>query len=546
MSRGCKVCYDICGQSNLPDRIETMPTSLLATKLHIPATRSRRVARLRLQQRLDAALCCEHCLILVSAPAGFGKTTLLVEWIQHSQLPTAWLSLDKGDNDLARFLAYLSAALEKIQPAIRADRSVLLQAMPLSAAEPILTALINHLDEPTPPFVLVLDDYHTIEAPAVHAAVTFLFDHLPARAHLIIAGRSDPPLSLARLRGRDQLIELRAADLSFTPAEAAAFLNEVMALNLTSEDVAALEERTEGWIAGLQMAALSLQGRDDRSSFVQAFTGSHRFVLDYLIEEVLDRQTPATQDFLLKTSLLAQMTASLCEAVTGEANGQATLLKLEQSNLFVVPLDDERRWYRYHHLFGDLLRARLIQTQPGLVPALQRRASEWYARNELIAEAMRAAVAAEDIDQVARLAEENVIAMMDHGELSKLVGWMNAVPAEVMRARPWLCVAHAWVSVYTGQMAAVEPCLHEAERVLHEQAADHARDARLVGHIAAIRSSVALLRGDDDSAVELACDALQSLPDRDFMARGSALRVLGLTYRTDGDLETALILLRNR
>ncbi len=420
----------------------------------------------------------------------------------------------------------------------------MLEALPLSAAEPILTTLINHLDESASPFVLILDDYHIIDAPAIHDAVTFLFEHLPAHAHLIIAGRSDPPLPLARLRARDQLIELRAADLSFTPVEAAAFLNEVMNLDLASEEVAALEERTEGWIAGLQMAALSLQGRDDRSSFVRAFTGSHRFVLDYLIEEVLDRQTPATQNFLLETSILEQMTASLCEAVTGEANGQATLLQLEQSNLFVVPLDDERRWYRYHHLFGDLLRARLVQTRPDLVPALQRRASAWYARNELIAEAMSAAVAARDIDQVARLAEENVIAMMDHGELSKLVGWMNAVPVEVMRARPWLCVAHAWVSVYTGQMAAVEPCLQEAERVLLEHTADHARDARLVGHIAAIRSSAALLRGEDDSAVELACDALQTLPEKDFMARGFALRVLGLTYRTDGDLDTALILLR--
>jgi LuxR family maltose regulon positive regulatory protein len=538
------VCYDICSQGNQPDRIDTMPTLLLATKLHIPATRSRRVARLRLQQRLDAALGCEHCLTVVSAPAGFGKTTLLVDWIQHSQLPTAWLSLDTGDNDLARFLAYLSAALEKIQPAIRTERSALLQAMPPAAAEPILAALINHLDEPASPFALVLDDYHTIDAPAVHDAVTFLFDHLPARAHLIIAGRSDPPLSLARLRGRDQLIELRAADLSFTPAEAAAFLNGVMALDLTPEDVAALEQRTEGWIVGLQMAALSLQGREDRSSFVQAFTGSHRFVLDYLIGEVLERQTPATQDFLLETSMLEQMTASLCEAVTGEATGQATLLQLEQSNLFVVPLDDERRWYRYHHLFGDLLRARLIQTRPDLVPTLQRRASDWYAQNELFAEAMRAAVAAGDIEQVARLAEDNVIALMDHGELSKLVSWMNAVPLEVMRARPWLCVAHAWVSVYTGRMAAVEPCLQEAERVLHSHAADHARGARLVGHIAAIRSSAALLRGDDDNAVEMACDALQSLPQKDFMARGFALRVLGLTYRTDGDLVTALILLR--
>ena len=390
--------------------------------------------------------------------------------------------------------------------------------------------------------VLVLDDYHVIDAPAVHAALAFLVDHLPTQLHLVIAGRTDPPLSLARLRARDQLIELRAADLSFTPIESAAFLNEIMRLNLTQADIAALAERTEGWIAGLQMAALSLQGRVDRSDFVQAFTGSHRFVLDYLIEEVLERQPIDLQDFLLQTSILDQLTADLCDALTGRADSQVVLQQLEQANLFIVPLDDERRWYRYHHLFADLLRSRLLQVQPDLIPMLQQRAGEWYARHGLLAEAMQAAVAAGDVDWVARLAEENVIALMDHGELSKLADWMNAVPVEVRRARPWLCVAHAWAAMYAGQMAAIEPCLQEAERVRQVQGAD--QDARLSGHIATIRSNVALLMGADDQAVELACDALQLLTDKDYLARGCALRVLGLTYRTDGDLDTALILLR--
>jgi LuxR family maltose regulon positive regulatory protein len=503
--------------------------------------RPRLVSRPRLWQRLTEALTRERSLILISAPAGFGKTTLLSEWIQHLPLPVAWLSLDQSDGDVARFLAYLSAALQKIHRPAGEMMAAALRATPPPETESLLTALVNEISSSAQAGVLVLDDYHVIDTPAVHTVVAFLVDHLPSQLHLVIAGRTDPPVPLARLRARDQLIELRAADLSFTPLEAAAFLNEIMQLDLTQTDVAALAERTEGWIAGLQMAALSLQGREDRSGFVQAFTGSHRFVLDYLIEEVLDRQTPALQSFLLKTSILEQMTAALCDAVTGEANSQAMLQQLEQANLFLVPLDDERRWYRYHHLFGDLLRARLIQTCPNLVPALYRRASEWYARNELIAEAMGAAVAAGDIDQVARLAEENVIALMDHGELSKLVGWMNAVPAEVMRARPWLCVAHAWAAMYTGQMSMVEPCLQEAERVLHEQSAS--QDARLMGHIAAIRSNVAMLRGEDDRAVELACDALLSVHKRDFMARGCALRVLGLVYRTDGDLDTALILL---
>ena len=519
------------------------PAPLLTTKFHIPATRARLVPRPRLWQRLAEALTREHSLIVISAPAGFGKTTLLSEWLQHLALPIAWLSLDPADNDVARFLAYVSTALQKIHPEAGQTMAVALHAASRPDTESWLTALVNEISNSAQAGVLVLDDYHVIDAPAVHAALAFLVDHLPAQLHLVIAGRTDPPLSLARLRARDQLIELRAADLSFTPIESAAFLNEIMRLNLTQADIAALAERTEGWIAGLQMAALSLQGREDRSEFVRAFTGSHRFVLDYLIEEVLERQSADMQNFLLRTSILDRMTAALCEALTGRADSQAVLQQLEQANLFIVPLDDERRWYRYHHLFADLLRSRLIQTQPDLVPMLQRRASTWYAQHDLIAEAMTAAVAAGDVDQVARLAEENVIALMDHGELLKLVGWMNAVPVEVRRTRPWLCVAHAWAAVYTGQMAEVEPCLQEAERVLHERAADQALDARLVGHIATIRSNVALLIGADDQAVELACDALQSLPDKDYLARGYALRVLGLTYRTDGDLDTALILL---
>ena len=516
-----------------------MSTSLLATKLQPFVARAHLVARPRLIERLDAGLRGDRALLLISAPAGFGKTTLLVDWLRRQSLSLAWLSLDAGDNGPARFLSYLNAAVQKIYPEAAQGLAAALHAASLPQIEPLLTTLVHEIGSSTQTGVLIFDDYHAIESPVVHEAVAFLIDHLPPQVHVIIAGRTDPPLPLSQLRAHDRLIELRAADLSFTLAEATAFLNEVMKLDLAEADVLALAERTEGWIVGLQLAALSLQGREDRSGFVQAFSGSHRFVLDYLIEEVLDRQPVELQSFLLQTSVLDQMTAPLCNALTGRSDGQAILQHLEQANLFVVPLDDERRWYRYHHLFSDLLRARLIQTRPDLVPVLQRRASEWYAQNDLIAEAMHAAVAAGDVDQVAHLAEENVIAMMDHGELSKLVSWMNAVPVEVRRVRPWLCVAHAWVSVYTGQMMAVEPCLQEAERVLRDSAVDHDGDARLAGHIAAIRSYVALLRGND-TAVELACDALLNLRDNDFMARGFALRVLGLAYRHDGDLETAL------
>jgi len=376
-----------------PDLPETTPASppILITKLYIPPSRSEFVPRPRLIKRLNEGL--DRKLTLVSAPAGFGKTTLIANWglqiadfaSTPSDIKLAWLSLDEADNDPTRFLSYFIAALQQIDQNIGRTAQGMLQSPQPPPTETLMITLINEFSASFTDVrcVFVLDDYHLIEAKAIDDALTFLIERLPPQMHLVIATRDDPHLPLARLRARDQLSELRATDLRFTSAEAAEFLNQVMGLNLSAEDIAALETRTEGWIAGLQLAAISMQGRADTASLVQSFTGSHRHVLDYLVEEVLDQQSESVQTFLLQTAVLNRLTGSLCDALTDQDNGQATLEMLEHANLFIVPLDDERRWYRYHHLFGDLLRVRLQQSHSDKMPMLQIRASEWFAQNGL-------------------------------------------------------------------------------------------------------------------------------------------------------------------
>ena len=386
-------------------------TPVLATKLFPPARRRQLVARPRVAERLDASLDPGHRLTLVSAPAGFGKTTLLSDWLtdlnpRQPDTRVGWLSLDDGDNDLTRFMAHLVAALQSAE--LDVDAAVL-ESLTSASAGAALTPLVNDIarageQEPGKQWIVVLDDYHAIGASEVHEALTFLLDHLPDHLHLVIATRSDPPLPLARLRSRGQLSELRAADLRFTPAEAREFLNQVMGLELTEADVDALEDRTEGWIAGLQLAALSLRGIADRNEvadFISAFTGSNRFVIDYLADEVLARQPPQVRDFLLRTAILDRLHGPLCDAVTGGTDGTRTLADLERGNLFVVPLDTERSWYRYHHLFADVLHARLLAEHPEQVPDLHERASGWFAARGLVADAVRHALAAENFDRAA-------------------------------------------------------------------------------------------------------------------------------------------------
>src|SRR5437764_2446617 len=396
-------------------------TPRLSTKLHRPLPRAHLVRRPQLAARLTQGVMGQ--LTLVSAPAGFGKTTLLAQWFAESGMPVAWLSLEAGDNELVRFLSYLIAALQTLDPRVGAVALALLQMPQQARAETVLTLLTNDVGShgrDGGDFALVLDDYHVIEAKAIDQSLTYLVEHLPPQMHLVIATREDPQLPLARLRARGHLTELRATDLRFTPSEAAAFLNQGMGLNLSAEDIAALETRTEGWIAGLQLAALSLQGHQDSTSFIKSFTGSHHFVLDYLVEEVLQQQPESIQTFLLRTSILDGLCGSLCDAVllNPSVSGSATLEYIEHANLFLVPLDNERRWYRYHHLFADLLRQRLEQSggkHALAVPELHRRASQWYEQHGLDIKAFHHAAAANDVERAEHLIEARGVPLQFRG-----------------------------------------------------------------------------------------------------------------------------------
>jgi LuxR family maltose regulon positive regulatory protein len=532
---------------------------ILKTKLYIPPVQAPRVSRARLLARMNAAVASGCRLILISAPAGSGKSTLLSEWahslraqsasssltdpsaVHGVSVQFAWISLDEGDNDPATFWSYLIAALGHIREGVGKNAMAMLRSADPPPIETILTALLNEIAEAqlnpdAADLVLILDDYHAIEAQPIHAAVGYLIDHLPPRMHLALSSRSDPPLPLSRLRGRGQMVEMRQADLRFTLDEATAFLNESMGLSLSAEQIAALARRTEGWIVGLQMAALSLRGRGDAQvdRFVRSFAGSHRYVLDYLTDEVLQRQSPDTQRFLLRTSVLDRLTGPLCDAVTGCDNGTELLEQLEVGNLFVVPLDNERRWYRYHHLFAELLRRRLEEMQPDQVPLLNRRASEWYEARGLTAEAVHHGLAAGDVERVARLVGGNALAMLEHGELPALQRWLDALPGQAMRAQPWLCIAQAWMMAFTGQSAAVEPLLQDAERIAGNWDAPAER-RHVRAHIAAVHTYLAVLQGEASRTGELARQALELLPAKDGMTRGWAAMVLGLNLYQDGD-----------
>jgi LuxR family maltose regulon positive regulatory protein len=536
-----------------------MSTTILATKLYTPLPRPKIVLRPRLIERLNEGLSSGRKLTLISASAGFGKTTLVSEWIACCERPVTWLSLDEGDNDPARFLIYLVTALQSIVANIGTGVLGALQSHQPPSIESILTALLNEITTISDNFVLVLDDYHIIDSKPVDNALTFLLEHLPPQMHLVIATREDPLLPLSRLRARGQLTELRAADLRFTPAEAAEFLNQMMGLNLSAEDIAALETRTEGWIAGLQFAAISMQGHQDTASFVKSFTGSHYFVLDYLVEEVLQQQSETIQTFLLHTSILERLCGSLCDAVllNPSASGQETLEYLERANLFIVPLDNERRWYRYHHLFGDLLRQRLQRSstlssekEQGGVHELHRHASEWYEHNGSAADAIRHALAAEDFARAADLIELAFPAMSRERQFATLLGWLKLLPDEVVRVRPVLCYEYAFSSMYCGENESVEPRLQDAERWLNtgEQpefplermvVADQDEFRRLPGLIAMTRGGQALGRGDMPETVKYAQRVLDLAPERDYLMLGGAAAQLGLVAWTSGDLDTA-------
>ena len=529
-----------------------MPVPILATKLYIPPLRPGLVPRPRLIERLNEGLSASRKLTLISASAGFGKTTVVSEWIASCGRPVAWLSLDEGDNDPTRFLTYLVAALQTIAPKIGAGVLAALQSPQPPPSEAILTTLLNEIATLPDHFVLVLDDFHVIDSKPVDEALTFLLEHLPPQMHLVIASREDPDLPLARMRARGQLTELRAADLRFTSAEAAEFLNRMMGLDLSPENISALEARTEGWIAGLQLAALalqgslSMQGQPDTTSFIRSFTGSHRFILDYLVEEVLQRQPERVSSFLLQTSILDQLCGPLCDAITGQMDGKEMLKALEQGNLFVIPLDAQRQWYRYHHLFADVLQEHLKGTQPERVSVLHRRASEWYEKNGLPHDAIRHALAAGDFARAADLIELVMPAMNHNRQFATMLGWLKALPDELVRVRPVLSTWYASVSMSCGELGGVEPRLRDAERWLDTTAdtagmvvVDEEEFRRAPGMIPLIRAGLALAQGDMPETVKNARRVLDLAPEDDLLMLGGAASQLGLAAWTSGDLDTA-------
>lgn len=530
-------------QSQQEASIQSLSVPFLATKLFIPPPRPNAVARTRLIERLNRGV--HGKLTLISAPAGFGKTTLVSEWIAGNDHPVAWLSLDERDSELKRFLSYLVAALQTISEKVGEKVLELLQSPQLPPPESILTLLINELATIPRPFTLVLDDYHLVDAKTVDDALTFLLEHQPPQMHLIMTTREDPPLPLSRYRVRSQLTEIRASDLRFTLTEAADFLNQAMGLRLSEADIMALETRTEGWIAGLQMAALSLQGKGDTSSFIQDFKGSHHFIIDYLVEEVLLTQPEKVRRFLLQTAILDRLCGPLCDAVTGQEDSERILQNLERSNLFVVPLDDHREWYRYHHLFAEVLTARSAKEQPAELSLLHQRASEWYEQNDAPADAIRHALAAKDFDRAARLIELSWPAMDATFQTSVWLSWLRALPEQVVAVRPVLLVGWAWSLLNNGQLKAAAIQLKKAEALLQRTESqevvfdDEEQFRFLPSSILTAQAYQAQSVGDIPASVTYARKALDLLPKDDHLRRGPAAALLGLANWSNGNLEAA-------
>ena len=522
-----------------------MSIPLLTTKLYIPPPRSNLVVRPRLMARLREALRLRHRLTLVSAKAGSGKTTLVSEWLHQQERPATWLSLDANDNDPRRFFSYLIAALHQLEIKISQGMLSQLETSRSSQAEALVAELINDVAASSLSFLLVLDDYHLIQNEWVHQAIGFLAEHQPPEMQLVLITRVDPPLPLARLRGRGQITEIRDHDLRFTAEETAQFLNEAMALDLPAEVISTLERRTEGWIAGLQMAAISMQGRKqdgDLAAFIEAFGGTNRYILDYLMEEVLSQQAPAIQDFLIETSILERMCGSLCDAVRfGGAvtrDSQAILAHLERTNLFVMPLDDKRRWVRYHHLFADLLQSTLGQCRSAeQIRELHRRAGRWHQGEGSLEEAMIHAMAAQDFEAAASMIDENIVSMLSRSEAPVLLDWIEKLPDQIVRGRPWVDIYRAYTLALSGRPDEADPLLADVQKRIDP---DTPRAAEYMGHIAAIRSYTANLWGDTDRVIEMADLAEKCLPEEHLIARGMANYALAVTYWASDDMDSAI------
>ena len=511
-----------------------MDPPLLVTKLFAPPRRRDRVHRPRLLKKLDQGL--TRKLTLISAPAGYGKTTLLSDWMHGIEIASAWLSLDPGDNDPNRLLQHLRAAIRQMEPAVvEGPINPSPQQPPLSSQ---LTTLINDLAESAEEnkHALILDDYHCIESKVIHDGVEFLLEHLPSNLHLVIGTRYDPPVRLSRFRAQDQLIELRARDLTFTPDEARAYLTARTGNRLSDADIVTLQQRTEGWIVGLQLAALSLRDRDEVTRFIRDFSGSHRHVLDYLTDEVLDQQTPEVRDFLLRTSILDRLCGPLCDAVTDGTDGQERLDALEAANLFVVPLDDERNWYRYHHLFAELLRHRLRQTLPEETANLHHKAADWLEAEGMTGEAIDHALKAGDPTRAATLVEAYAFEALDRGQLVTLNSWLNALPNDLVAGRPWLSLFLAWTKMLSGHTEGVEEHLASVEASGYASGSDR---EEIEGNLLALQTHLAAFRGDAASAQSLGRQALIKLPPERDNVRSSVALTLGGSCLLNNDLKGA-------
>ena len=512
-----------------------MSSLILSTKFNIPPLRSGLVPRPRLVELMATRLLqkeiFERRLTLISAPAGYGKTTLALEAIKHIGLPIAWLSLDEADNDPRRFITYLIAAMGQVSESVGHSTVGMLQSPQPPPDELLLTALVNEIATVSQPFILVLDDYHVIHTPPIHKQLAFLLDHQPANLHIVITTREDPLLPIPRLRARAQVLEIRQEDLRFTATETAEFLKSVMGLDLSPDEIAALERRTEGWIAGLQLAALSMRGRADLSGFIQAFTGSSRFILDYLIEEVFEGQSPHVKDFLLKTSILERLSGSLCDAVTEKSVSQEMLETLEQANLFIVPLDQSREWYRYHRLFADLLRHRL-RTSSITESALHQHASQWYEANDFPADAIRHALAGLDWERAASLIGVNSEALLKRGEVMTVIGWFQALPEDMLLSDPKLCFEYCWPLLLAGQYDIAAPLLERVEQAAKES-------PPFLGEVFAAQAYLAFGRNDHALMVEKSQQALALLPKSSLNSRGIVAMNLGLAYWHMGNMRDA-------
>lgn len=509
--------------------------ALVTTKVNIPLLRRELVARQRLYRLLDDGL--RFNLILLSTPAGFGKTTLVAEWIRHRNLHAGWISLDERDNDLNRFLSYVVRSINSLLPENPEQQAEILRLLQAQTYEAVISVLINRLERERVlnsgrEMILVLDDYHLIDEQAVHESVAYLLDHIPVHFHLVISSRADPPLHLARLRARAQLMELRSADLRFTQQEVQVFLNHIMGFDLKPNELDALSERTEGWIAGLQMAAISIRGRDDPTDFIQAFTGSNRFILDYLLEEVLHRQPDTIQKFLVHTSILKRFCGPLCDYVLQDLfpeplqKAQSVLEYLDKANLFVFSLDDRREWYRYHRLFADLLLKRFGLTSPELVPELNRRASEWSELNGEIEDAIDYALNANDYERAANLIDRVAEWFMNRGEFVTLRHWLQNLPDEMICRRPNLCVFYAWMLLMNNSP------LHQVEKWLELVPTCKENQAILT---APLRAYIAILQGLFPQASDYARQALQGLPEGEGFLRSMVTIVSATCEMSEGD-----------